>query len=306
MPAPKLLAGLSKPLLFGLYGAVGGLLGALVFAEPLWQLASPPPPPPAKPQVAVTASKDVEVFIGGENEFTVEIARDGFDGPIAVRFENLPAGVAVASVTIPKGETEAKAKVAAARGAAVASNSLKVVAEAKADGKTLTAETSIACHVSDPSRSQADIVFVLDVTGSMGWAIDGVRRGIGRFADELNQNRIDFRVGLVAFRDLTYPEDEQNGLKLLETLQFKGSPFTSDPDTFRAATARLRAAGGGDDPESSLEAIGEACNQQFRKSATKVLLLITDALPKVIQGQTNGPQPRAAIVAGVKGTAEVV
>ena len=35
MPAPKILAGLPKPLLFGLYGAVGGFTGALLVAEPL-------------------------------------------------------------------------------------------------------------------------------------------------------------------------------------------------------------------------------------------------------------------------------
>ena len=38
MPAPRVLAGLPKPVLFGLYGAVGGFVGALVFAEPLHQL----------------------------------------------------------------------------------------------------------------------------------------------------------------------------------------------------------------------------------------------------------------------------
>src|SRR5262245_7733090 len=164
MPAPKFLAGLPKPLLFGLYGAVGGLLGALVFAEPLWQLISPPPPPPApppEPRVAVAASKDVEVFIGGENEFTVQVARGDFDEPVTMKFENLPAGVAVAPVTIPKGETEAKAKVIATRGASATMKPVKVIAEATAGGKTVTAETSVACHVSDPARPQADIVFVL-------------------------------------------------------------------------------------------------------------------------------------------------
>ena len=109
MPAPKFLAGLPKPALFGLYGAVGGLLGALAFAEPLWQLASPPAAPPPGPQVAVSASKDVEVFVGGQNEFAVQVAREGFDGPVEVRFENPPAGVTIDPVTVPKGATEAKA-----------------------------------------------------------------------------------------------------------------------------------------------------------------------------------------------------
>lgn len=38
MPAPKFLSRLPKPILFGLYGAVGGFAGALVLAEPLYQL----------------------------------------------------------------------------------------------------------------------------------------------------------------------------------------------------------------------------------------------------------------------------
>ena len=38
MPAPKFLAGLPKPLLFGLYGALGGFVGALFVAEPLYSV----------------------------------------------------------------------------------------------------------------------------------------------------------------------------------------------------------------------------------------------------------------------------
>ena len=35
MPAPGFLSSLPKPVLFGLYGAVGGLVGAVAIAEPL-------------------------------------------------------------------------------------------------------------------------------------------------------------------------------------------------------------------------------------------------------------------------------
>ena len=65
MPAPKLLAALPKPILFGLYGAAGGLLGALVFGELLWYLLRPPVATAAapEPRVAVAVARDVEVFV---------------------------------------------------------------------------------------------------------------------------------------------------------------------------------------------------------------------------------------------------
>lgn len=294
MPAPSLLRGLPKPILFGLYGAIGGLLGALLFAEPVWQLLRPPPPPPAgvvEPQVAVAVSKDVEVFTGSRNTFFVEIARAGFDGPVTVRFEDTPVGVTIDPVTIARGETKAQATVIASPSIAATTRNVRVRAEGDAGAKKPTETTSIAVQVSDPFRPQADIIFVLDVTGSMGWAINGVREGIRRFADDLSGNKIDFRVGLVAFRDLTATEDERAGFKLMEVLSFRGDPFTNDADAFRSEVSRLKAHGGGDEPESSLEAIGEACRQPMRKGATKVFLLITDALPKVGQGQSASGRP---------------
>ena len=174
----------------------------LVFAEPAWQLLQPPKEPAAGPQVAVGASKEVEVFVDGRNTFAVQIDRAGFDGPVAVKFENLPAGVEVKPLTIPKGEKKATRPVAASA-AATTSSTVNVVAEATRIGKKPTAETSIAVEAHAPGPTVADVFFVLDVTGSMGWAINGVRDGIGRFAADLHHNHIDFRVGLVAFRDLT-------------------------------------------------------------------------------------------------------
>ena len=85
----------------------------------------------------------------------------------------------------------------------------------------------------------------------------------------------------------------------VEAVEFKGGPFTADPDVFRAEVGRLRVvigSGGGTVPESSLEGVGAACKLPFRKDATKVLLLVTDAPPKV------AGDPAAA----VRGTATAV
>jgi len=300
MPAPKLLAGLPKPVLFGLYGAIGGLLGALVFGEPLYFALEPAKAATGKPEpeVGVAASPEVPVAINGTNTFIVEIARAEFDGPVSVRFENLPAGVTIEPVTIAKGETRGTATVTA-RGAAVGVKPIKVVADARAGDKALTATATTNVSVSDPSRPQADIMFVLDVTASMQNEIDGVKNGVRSFAAALQRNKIDFRIGLVAFRDL-----QVDGGGAMIVLKFKGDSFTPDAEEFRSQVGTLIASGGGDIPEHSLEAVTEASNQPFRKSATKVLLLITDAPPKVLD--QNNRHSDAEIPGAVRRVAGVV
>lgn len=281
MPAPKALAGLPKPVLFGLYGAVGGLLGALVFAEPLYRVLTPPPPPPASTaQVALAASREVEVFSDGRNTFPVQVARDGFDGPVTVRLDGLPRGVTAAPVVIPEGKTEGEVLVIGSSTVEVATTQVKAVATAvsSAGGMAPTADVPITLKASRPPRPLADIVFVLDVTSSMQWAIDDLKNGIGKFADALGQARIDFRLGLVTFQDVTIPGEK------VEVVLFKGGPFTTDPATFSDKVAELKASGGGDIPESSLEGVEAACGMPFRPDATKVLLFVTDAPPKVIRG----------------------
>src|SRR5688500_6146245 len=95
MPAPKMLSGLPKPVLFALYGAVGGLLGALVFGELIWYLLKPAQAKEnTDPQLRITASADVKVYQGGQNKLFVEIKRDRFDDEVLVRVtEGLPGGV---------------------------------------------------------------------------------------------------------------------------------------------------------------------------------------------------------------------
>jgi len=50
---------------------------------------------------------------------------------------------------------------------------------------------------------------------------------------------------------------------------------------FRQKVAEIQQVGGGDEPESSLDALNLAANQPFRADSTKVILLITDAPPQV-------------------------
>ena len=121
---------------------------------------------------------------------------------------------------------------------------------------------------------QVDIMFVLDVTTSMNEEINGVKRGIQQFSQELSTRKLDAQVGLIAFGD------RLNGEKT-QILKFPDNSFASDTVVFREKVGQIQELAGGDTPESSLDALSLAANQTFRGEATKVILLITDAPPKI-------------------------
>lgn len=130
-----------------------------------------------------------------------------------------------------------------------------------------------------PGRPQLDIMFVLDVTGSMQPQIDGVRDGVKRFVRELQQRNLDVRVGLTFFRD-RFKQPGNDG-EDPQALRFGRDVFTSDPQHFSEEVGKLVARFGGDEPESALDALAHASRQRFRPGAVRALLLITDAGPKL-------------------------
>lgn len=111
----------------------------------------------------------------------------------------------------------------------------------------------------------ADVVFAFDCTSSMGPYIEGLKNSLLEFAKDLEANNIDAQLGLVEFRDL----------KISEPLRNYG--FAKTIGEFRAWVASLKDEGGGDVPESALDAISEALKFSFRKDTVRILVLITDA-----------------------------
>jgi len=112
-----------------------------------------------------------------------------------------------------------------------------------------------------------DIVFVFDTTGSMDDEIEGVKNTSIAFADKLRDSNRDFRLGLVAFGDE------------IREVRNKDSTLTANAEEFKGWIGRLRADGGGDDPEISLDAVKRATQMSYRDGTQKVLILITDASP---------------------------
>ena len=279
---------LPKPLLFGLYGASGSLVGALLLGEILWAFLVPPPPqrpatplppPPPPSAIRIAVSEAMSINQGDANQFVVKIARDNFAGAVTIEFGTMPAGLSAKTREIPNGVDEVELEVTAQRDAEVGNQPLKV----KAVGPGVEEESSISVtvvRVDPPPPVQIDIVFVLDVTNSMGFAKDGILRGIGDFAKELESSELDIRLALLAFRDL-FVDQPSRVLKFEE-----GNIFTLNYEAFRRELGTVRLGGGLGDrnfdlPESSLDALAEAARLPFRAEATKVLLLITDALPQI-------------------------
>ncbi|MGK7923223.1 MAG: VWA domain-containing protein [Trichodesmium sp.] len=129
-------------------------------------------------------------------------------------------------------------------------------------------------------KRKADIMFVLDSTGSMQGEIDGIKETIMEFADTIEKDGVRVRVGLIEFRDRLINEEHQ-------VLKFKGEVFTNNPIIFRQEVAKLKANGGGDAPESSLDAVMLALGQPFDLESNKAIVLVTDAPPHIPDKETK-------------------
>ncbi|WP_051620491.1 S-layer homology domain-containing protein [Paenibacillus sp. UNC451MF] len=116
-------------------------------------------------------------------------------------------------------------------------------------------------------KGQADIVFILDTTGSMGSTINNVKSNIINFVDKLDGDKVSVRLGLVEYKDII--EDGPSSTKTIG--------WYTDPEQFKNKVSGIDVYGGGDLPESSVDALEEARRMQFRKNVTQFMVLVTDA-----------------------------
>ena len=142
------------------------------------------------------------------------------------------------------------------------------------------------------TKGVADIVFVVDISGSMAPCIDALRKNIEAFIDSLSQGGPnnaapvrDWRGKVVGFRDIEAAQGE--GLPWIVE-----NSFVTDANTLKAQLAALEAAGGGDEPESLLDALYKVASMEatpkgvqsadpgkwrYRSDAARVVVVFTDA-----------------------------
>ena len=139
-------------------------------------------------------------------------------------------------------------------------------------------------------KGVADILFLLDATGSMQPNIDAVKDNIGAFLDFLaapgEGNDAaplkDWRAAVYAYRDAGCDGDAW----------FVPNPFTRSPHELRTQLSGIVAHGGGDEPESLLDALHAVANLpampkgaqsedpyawRYRSEAARVVVVFTDA-----------------------------
>jgi hypothetical protein len=117
------------------------------------------------------------------------------------------------------------------------------------------------------SKTEVDVCFVFDTTGSMSDKIDGLVNCMTGFVDELAKLKLDWRTTCVPFGDLTVSGDRVDGQL----------PFVT---TAESAKRQLRSMpafnGGANQGESSIEAMMAGLVKPWRPDAVRVIVLLTD------------------------------
>ena len=120
-----------------------------------------------------------------------------------------------------------------------------------------------AATAADPAPVDAEVVFVLDTTGSMSGLIEGAKQKIWSIAGGIMERTGgEVRIGLVPYRD--------RGDDYVTRLY----PLTNNLDQVYADLQSFRAGGGGDTPESVNQALHEAVSEIRWSDSPRVLKTI--------------------------------
>jgi hypothetical protein len=111
------------------------------------------------------------------------------------------------------------------------------------------------------SGQKLDLAIIFDDTGSMGEEISAMKSKVKGLTDTFKASGIDANYSLVSFED---------------NVSIRTN-WTDDPEAFKKQINSLKAQGGVDEPEVSLDAIEAVLSMGFRSDAQKVILVITDA-----------------------------
>ena len=128
-------------------------------------------------------------------------------------------------------------------------------------------------------KGKVELAFVIDSTGSMGDEIGNVKTNVTNFARHLEELGVDLKMTVVEYRDITCDGDDSTIVHLCD-----GSPWHTTADQIVSTLSKITAYGGGDGPETALDAYGRVLDNTYMSwsgDAYKFTVLLTDADFKV-------------------------
>lgn len=212
-------------------------------------------------KISFTFTSDSSVSYNGWFIDNVKVIQIGSTDPLDVKLENIDAGnwpyYIYSNITVSYS------------GAGI-TNLPESNVSVYENGIRQTNHFSVTPPASGEGVRLADIIFVLDVTGSMYEEITGVKNNMLDFLTNLASSGINYNVGFVVFGDSVYVYNDGNLY----------SDITQITTTTRNITLGEHGIGdGGDTPENQLEAMVRATRMNFRPGSQKILIMLTDAEP---------------------------
>jgi len=135
---------------------------------------------------------------------------------------------------------------------------------------------------------ELDLVFLCDCTSSMGSYIESAKSNIRKIIEDIKAcEKRDVQFALIQYRDHC------------DSFVTKVSPWTSKTKVAFEYVSQMSPQGGGDGPEAVADALHEVNCLNFRKTASKICVIIADAPPHGItlsadtypSGSPNGHDP---------------
>jgi len=134
-------------------------------------------------------------------------------------------------------------------------------------------------------KGRANVAFILDVSGSMQDCIENLKANLLDLSGQISTISTeqygvaepDISYNVLGYRDLTTNEPEE--YKIVKM----GNDFTSDLDKIKNffSDEKMQAVGGGDEPESALDALFIATKEMnWEKGKLHIIILFTDASTK--------------------------
>jgi hypothetical protein len=144
---------------------------------------------------------------------------------------------------------------------------------------SINADNIVTSSKTARTLRRADVMFLLDCTATMQQTLDVVTSTIDEVVQTYGKSKVNIRLGLVEYRDLTQPE--RDGIEDLKIHTFGSkSHFTTDIEAYRKTLSTLEAKGGGPLPESTWDAMAlAAMDADWDEKADKVMVLFSDAIP---------------------------